>query len=162
VPTNNRHDLVDLGYIDVGDIDAADVAGIARIARPEQLTRGKRKPADRWSEIGRRDGLDRRRRNKRNERRGIDRLRREFARHPPPSSVNPRPAPIMERRKAPGLIIDPVPTPRLDPDPMPLAIGRPIRGDGPRIPDLAVIRCRRPLAVGIQLLKAGHCRRHMV
>ena len=44
---------------------------------------------------------------------------------PAPSAVPVDPASIVERRKSPGSIIHPSPSPRLDPRPMTVAVGRP-------------------------------------
>lgn len=101
----------DIGHADIGDIDVADINRIAGIVRPIQG--------------------DKRRR--------IDGLRNKIARHPAPALVDAGPASVVKRRKAPGLRINPVPSPRLDPDPVAVAVGSPIGGHRFRVPDRAVI-----------------------
>src|SRR5207253_465540 len=125
--------------------------------RPIHLARCKRKPADR------RPGFDGHRRpnagilDKGDERRRIDGLRNEIARDPPPALVDASPTSIVKWRETPRLRIDPVPSPRLDPDPMAVAVGSPIGGYRVRIPDGAIIRDGVPAAISVQLVEAGHC-----
>jgi len=152
---------VDLGDADVGDVDVAYVGRVAGIGGPIDLARRQRKPADRRSCIYRdRHGhRDRRRRNKGDECGCIDRHRDELAGHPAPAVVDTSPAPVMTRRKSPGLVVHPVPAPRLDPHPATLAVGCPPHRHRSREPNLAIGRRRGPLSILIELLVAGHRRR---
>src|SRR5271169_363414 len=72
------------------------------------------------------------------------------------------PATVMGWRKAPRLIVDPAPAPRRHPPPMAVAVGRPIRGQRVRDPDLAVFAIGPPAARGIERCKAGHRRGHVI
>src|SRR6059058_3307168 len=63
---------------------------------------------------------------------------------------------VMEWRKTPGLGVDPVPPPRLDPAPVAVAIGGPADRDRARIPDRTVIGGGAPAAVFVERLIAGH------
>jgi len=152
----------DIGHADIGDIDVADINRIAGIVRPIHLARRKREPADR------RPGFERCRRanagilDKGDKRRRIDGLRNKIARHPAPALVDAGPASVVKRRKAPGLRINPVPSPRLDPDPVAVAVGSPIGGHRFRVPDRAVIWNGVPAAIGVKLLEAGHCGGHVI
>jgi hypothetical protein len=154
----------DRGDVDVADVDIADIGRVAVIARPIDLARRQREPADRRSRIGRnRHGcLDCRLGDEGDQRRGIDRLGDELAGDPAPATLDMRPTSVMKRREPPGLVVHPVPAPGLDPYPAARAIGRPIGGHRFRVPDLAVIGGRGPFAVGIELLVAGHRRRDVV
>src|SRR4029077_11523429 len=135
-----RDNRVDLGDIDVGDIDVAYIGEVAGIGRPIDLARRQRKPADRRSSTDRdRYGHRYRRwRNEGDQRRRIDRLGGELAGDPRPAVVDTSPAPVMARRKSPGLVVHPVPAPRLDPDPAAVAVGRPAPRHRTRKPNLAV------------------------
>ena len=154
--------LIDRRDVDIGDVDVADIARVARVAWPIDFARRQRKPADRRPDTGRvpvaHTGLA----DKGDKRRRIDRHRHKLAGDPGPLVFDHRPAPVMERRKAPGLVIDPAPAPGLDPDPMPFAIRSPARRDAAREPDLAILRDGAPGAVLVELLIAGHLRRHVI
>ncbi len=65
----------------------------------------------------------------------------------------------MERREAPGLVVDPGPAPRIDPCPVTVAIGRPSGMQPAREPDVAVIGDRGPRPVRVEVLVADHLRR---
>jgi hypothetical protein len=154
VRSPRRHDCLyfgDIGRADIGDVDIADISRVTGIVRPIHLARGKREPADR------RPGFDGCRRAnagilyKGDKRRRIDGLRSEIARHPAPALVDAGPASVVKRREAPRLLVDPVPSPRFDPDPMTIAVGSPIGGHRFRVPDRAVVADRVPAAIGVKL-----------
>jgi hypothetical protein len=82
-----------------------------------------------------------------------DRHRRD----PAPRSAHVYPSAEMEWSPTPGGVIDPVPAPRLDPGPMSVAIGSPIRDQTRRKPDRAVGANVAPHAkVPAQVFVAGN------
>ena len=159
-------DLRDI--LDHAGIDAAYQPEVARIAGPVGLARRERKPRDDRADrvggaepdAGAADEVDRRRH--------IDRMRDLGARNPGPplgSGIcpgNPRPAPVMRRRKAPRHVVDPVPAPRCGPAPMPVAVGRPVIGHAFRDPHLAEPLGALPDAGAIERLPTCHPGRNML
>src|SRR6201999_3588185 len=65
----------------------------------------------------------------------------------------------MERREAPGAVVDPGLAPRPHICPVAITIGLPVAGHVARVPDGAVIRRALERAVLIEILGAGHLRR---
>src|SRR6202166_4110170 len=66
-----------------------------------------------------------------------------------------RPAAVVKRRKTPGCVILPGPTPRRDPGPLSLLVWRPVaRLRHVRHPDFAVCRVVAPGAIGIEVFIA--------
>jgi hypothetical protein len=59
----------------------------------------------------------------------------------------------MERRIAPGLIIDPTPSPRINPCPVSISVGSPAGGNSWE-PDVAIFAVRAPIAIVIEVLEA--------
>src|SRR6185295_2661884 len=68
----------------------------------------------------------------------------------------------MERREAPRGIVDPGPSPWLDPAPVTVAVWRPIDRDCARRPDPAVIGFLPPGSVLVEIFVAGHLARDIV
>src|SRR5205807_244986 len=81
------------------------------------------------------------------QRRRVDRRGDEVAGNPSPGSVDVGPSPVMGWGKAPGLIGDPGPAPRLDPAPITVAVGDPSYREPFGVPDLAVIGGGAPAAI---------------
>ncbi len=67
----------------------------------------------------------------------------------------------MKRCKPPGRGIDPGPAPRCHPGPTPLMERRPAWRHGARLPDLAKLGMRQPIAMAVELLPTAHAWRHM-
>src|ERR1019366_10350741 len=78
-----------------------------------------------------------------------------LARDPAPARADMSPAAVVEGCETPWSGVHPGPTPGRDIRPLTVPIGNPGRRDG-RIPDLAIIRRLRPLAIGLQVLAARH------
>src|SRR5205814_400668 len=142
-------------------IDRGDVTGIVCVPRPIGLAGAEREPAGQRADGG---GSDDRRRvaDPSDEPGRIDRVGGIVARGPAPQSVDIGPAAVMERRKPPGLDIDPVPAPRLDPAPIAVAVGYPADRHRAGEPYRAVAGDRAPAAVFVERLVPGHLRRDVV
>src|SRR5262249_47178852 len=97
--------------------------------------------------------------DKSDERRSIDRPRHQAARNPDPTTIKIGPAAVMKWRESPRRVIHPGPAPRLSPDPMAIAIRRPIRRDPVWEPDRTIFRNYAPDAVFIQVFIANHLAR---
>ena len=145
-------------------IDAAQIARAGNVAGHPQLTRGQREPADpaqpatdrdapRQVAVAAPDEADQRRR--------VGSRAAEHARNPGPARANLCPAPIVRWRETPGRIVHPGPAPGLDQAPLPVAVGRPVRRHGVRVPDGAVGDVAGPLAVAVQRLIADHVARQV-
>src|ERR1019366_1801251 len=80
---------------------------------------------------------------------------------PAPSAVPVDPASIVERRKSPGSIIHPSPSPRFDPRPVTVAVGRPARLHRSGYPDRAIHGRGLPDAVRVEVLVTDHTRRNI-
>ena len=89
---------------------------------------------------------------------GIDGSHLARPRYPAPPAINRGPASIMKRRVAPWVVIDPSPSPRIDPGPVALVIRRPARCY-PGKPDVPIARIRPPVTVVIQIFKPDDIRR---
>src|SRR5262249_8307626 len=73
--------------------------------------------------------------------------------YPSPSIFDEGPTPVVERRVAPGIIVDPSPTPRIDPRPVAFAIRHPAGRDSWE-PDVAILGIGTPVAVIIEVFVA--------
>ena len=155
-------DRVDHRAADIGDVDVAEIIPVTAVARPIDLAGAEREPADRRPDIGNVPVTDAGIANKGDQRRRIDRLRHEFAGDPRPLVLDHGPTAVMERREPPGLVIDPAPAPRIEPDPVALAVRRPAGRDPFRKPYLAILRHGAPAAVLVELLIPGHLRRDAI
>src|SRR5262249_39354074 len=81
--------------------------------------------------------------------------------HPAPASRNEDPAPIMERSKAPGCIVNPGPAPRLNPGPVAVAIRRPAHVDPCWKPHAAVGADFSPATVIVEIFISDYVRRNV-
>ena len=151
-------DIGDVGDIgDVRDVDLAHIARAGGIAGHVDFARREREPADGRTGAADGDGdVDARPAHPGHQRRRIDRPCRERPRRPAPGVAVVDPAAVMERREAPGRIVDPGPAPRTHPGPMTAAVRSPAAGDGARVPDGAVVGALLPAAVAVEVLRAGH------
>jgi len=83
------------------------------------------------------------------------------SRSPAPSAVPVHPASIVERRKSPGSVIHPSPSPRFNPRPVTVAVGRPTRLDRGGYPNRAVHGRVLPDAIGVEILITDYPRRNI-
>src|ERR1700682_3247333 len=95
--------------------------------------------------------------DKSHQRRCIYSLRIDRPRHPAPRSMEVGPATVVSYRKPPRRVIDPGPTPRRDPRPVPIMIGRPPRRNA-RYPNIPVLHIGTPGAEIIQVLVTNKIR----
>src|SRR6185369_17608044 len=124
------------------------------------LARRERDPADRWSAAADPDrNTDARPADPGDERRRVDRTRDVRARRPAPDVAAIDPSSVVERREAPGRIVDPGPAPRPHPRPVADAVRRPADRHLARHPERAVLGRLLPRAVAVEVLGAGHLRR---
>src|SRR5205814_6655502 len=145
----------------IRNVDAIEVTKTRAIPRNERFTESKRAPsisisaaeADTKSPSRAAEPCDQRGRIVRA---NIDRSGR-----PSPVIVVIDPAAIVERSVAPGLVFNPSPSPRINPDPMPVAVRCPTCVNLIRHPDVTIARSVTPLAVLIQVLRPDHVGRHI-
>jgi hypothetical protein len=102
---------------DVAAVDRTDIRRIGAVARPIDLAGGERKPAelrsDRPGDVQPRASAAK----KADKRRRIDRGGLETAGNPAPALTDESPTSVVRRRKPPRGVVDPGPTPWLDPGP---------------------------------------------
>ena len=167
----HRCDVRDAGHVGRGgdivriDITHVTVAGLVR--RDISLTRPQRDPADRTLGIAvPRVALAAANRDsdaqKGDQRRRVNGsfatlLLGAFRRYPAPARAFPHPAAIVERRKAPGRVVDPGPAPGSNITPMAIAIRHPRRCHR-RVPNPSILRARRPGADSVQSITTCHSR----
>jgi hypothetical protein len=132
---------------DLGRVDLAHMAGTTPVGRDIHLARRERKPADGRPCAGVRGSVGGRCADPGHQRRSVDRSRHPLARNPAPGATEERPASVVERCKAPGLVANPAPAPRINPDPAPRAVRCPVSGQRPRKPDGTVFGALIPVAV---------------
>src|SRR5262245_25948376 len=82
--------------------------------------------------------------------------------HPAPALAYVRPASVVKRRKSPRCFVNPRPSPRRDPDPASVVIGRPPDRNCRGRPDISVVRVIAPRTVLVQIFRADHIRRHVL
>jgi hypothetical protein len=90
------------------------------------------------------------------QRRRKHRARRVSTRRPAPAATPVDPAPIVKRRKAPGLCVDPGPAPRPQPDPAAIAVRRPTQLHADGHPQRTMFRMAFPAAITVQVLRPCH------
>ena len=174
---NSRH-RIDVGRIDVADVggrrivvdirnvvhvhngivhvDAREVFAARRVRRPIDVPRTKREPANTTADAERQRSAPVIAADESNERRRIHRTHPARTWHPAPLALHERPASIVEWRKAPCRLVDPGPTPRIDPRPATVAIRGPVGGDGRWRPHGSVRRIVAPRSVGVEIRIADH------
>ena len=154
------------GVVDVGDglrrnhgiaaIDVVEVAAADRVRGLIHLARRQRKPAHRCgARAARRDrDLEVLAADEGHQGRRVHRPLALGPGHPGPAAVDVGPATVVRNGVAPGRVIDPGPAPGIDPGPVPVAVGRPARGDASRCPDIAIVGVDAPTAVGVEVFVA--------
>ncbi len=156
-------DVIDRQIGDIGDVrhvDVADVVDARRVGRSVFLVGREREPADRLVAVMPIVRMPATTADEDDQGRRVDwTLDDHRPRHPAPAIADIGPAAVMERREAPGRIVDPRPAPRCNPAPMPIAIRRPIDRNRLRIPDRAITRLLAPATGGVEVLISGCFRR---
>ncbi len=143
-------------------VDPREVVAARVIRRHVDLARPQREPADRGTTSAQRDrcapvaAAD-----ERDQRGRVDRAHVARPRDPAPAVADVSPAAVVRRRKAPGLIVHPGPAPRFLPDPVTIAVRRPIGVDAAGEPDAAVALHRAPAAVLIEVGVTDHVVAHV-
>jgi len=82
-------------------------------------------------------------------------------RNPSPAPVNVDPSSVMKRRISPRRIVDPSPSPRIDPCPVPVMIWSPSRFHA-RIPDVSILWICLPVAVLVEIFESDNLLRAIV
>ena len=106
-------------------IDAAIVVAVGGVGRHISFARPEREPADGGAALladhrAKLDAAD-----EGDQRRRIDGLCSARPGNPTPALTYECPSPVMERRETPWCVIDPRPSPRIDPCPVAVAVRRP-------------------------------------
>src|SRR5262249_56286850 len=78
------------------------------------------------------------------------------ARYPSPPSTDIHPAAVVERRKAPGCVVNPGIAPWIDIRPVSVTVGRPTHDCGVREPDRPVFRHLPPSALVVQVFLSDY------
>src|SRR5713226_5709134 len=140
-------------------VDVDDVDEVAAAAEPgeERLAKTKREPA--YAEAEPKTPASAK---EPNERRSINGRPKERSGAPAPRAANERPAAVMKWSKTPGIVVNPSPTPRIDPPPITVAVGSPTRRHSGGVPHVAVFWLVAPRAVVIEIVITGHVARHIV
>ncbi len=147
-------DVRDVG--DVRDIDVAHVARADAVGRYVDLARRQRHPADSGPATHGDADLQARPADPGDQRRRVDRAAHVGARRPAPAAADVDPATVVERRKAPGRVVDPGPAPGRHPGPAAGGVRRPAGRDAARHPQRAVLGVLLPGAVAVEVFDAGH------
>ncbi len=135
----------------VVNIDDGDKAGAGKEPREERLPKAQREPAH--AKASPKTPASAKEAHKR---RPVNRRPIERARAPAPAAREIVPAAIMEGSKAPGVVVNPSPTPRVHPAPITVAVRSPTRGHIGGVPHMSVLRLIAPGAVVIEIVIAGH------
>ena len=143
----------------VDRVDSRDIGRAGAIHRPVHVARPQRIPRHA------RPATDRDRRghaaNETDHGRHVARPHRDRPGHPSPAAAEVGPAAVVRWREAPGLVIDPGPSPRRHPGPVPGAIRRPVRRHLAREPHRTVAGVLLPVAIVIKRGVPGHVGRHV-
>ena len=142
-------------------VEPARVVGAAAIDGHIDFARCQREPAGGWRAAERYGDGNIGGRMPGHHCRCIDRTRDALAGDPAPTTAILYPATVVEGGEAPRFMPDPVPAPGRDPDPVAGPVRCPVGGHGTRRPDGAVFRRVRPIAIGVEIVGAGHFRRHV-
>src|SRR5262249_51817574 len=146
----------DVGYVGdirhvpyVGDIHLLEVRIPVVIPREKRFSRSQGKPGlDAEADSNRKT----RAADERHQRRRIHRHDGHRPRQPSPGRPYERPAPVVERAKAPGFVFDPGPTPRIDPHPVAKTIRHPAYGHTGWEPDWSISSLVLPAAVVVEVV----------
>ena len=174
----NGRDRVDVGRVDVADVggrrivvdirnvvhvhngighvDLREVFAARRVRRPIDVAWTQREPANTTADAERQRSAPVIAADESDERRRIHRTYPARTWHPAPLALHERPASVVEWRKAPRRIVDPGPTPRIDPRPATIAVRSPVDGDGRRHPHGSVRGIVAPCSIGVEIRIADH------
>ncbi len=152
--------IIDIHDPRVADVHAAEVAKASAIPWEERLTEAQRAPSETSQGEAEVDTPARAAKPGHQcwciDWTGVNRPRR-----PSPVAARVHPAAIVEGSVSPGCVIDPGPTPRLNPDPVTILIRSPTRRHGTWNPHRTVRRDFTPHAVVIEVFVADRSRRHV-
>src|ERR1700737_3282847 len=136
-------------YVDVLHVAwAGAVGGNIHLARPQG------EPGDSAASAHRDRQIESGSSHERDQCRGVNGPDNHGTWHPAPASAHNGPSAIVEWREAPRLILNPRPSPWLDPDPMSVAVGSPASCDMRGKPHGAILRNASPLAVIVKIFVA--------
>src|SRR5208283_3815833 len=93
---------------------------------------------------------------------GVHRLHIHRPGYPSPAASDRDPAAVVEGSVAPGIVVDPGPSPGIDPGPMADVIGRPTNFNPIGEPDVAVSGIVAPIAVFIEIVEAHYIGREIL
>jgi len=111
----------------IRDVNRLNVLWRALVCRDVHVARAQREPAHSHT-AAKRDGYSKSSSADESHQSGsIHGSHGDRPRDPSPRSVNHSPPAVVKRREAPWLRINPSPSPRSDPNPMPFAVRRPVR-----------------------------------
>ena len=151
-----------VGVVDnrrICDVHARNVFPARVVRRDVDIARPKRKPTYRRSSAESNGNIHSPSASKAHpchERRGINRSQGDRTRYPAPGITEMSPAAVVIRRESPGLIVNPTPSPRIDPCPMTVVIGRPIGRHVAGHPALTILRDVTPRSIFIEILVSHH------
>ena len=149
--TNIRVQNINVSNERIVDVDGVNEPMAAVEPWVEWLSPAKREPAHAKAESKTPAATE-----ETDERRSIDRGTEVRTRAPAPGPANERPTSIVIGSKTPRRVVDPGPTPRSNPVPVAVAVGRPGGrhiGGKPHVP---ILRLVPPSAVVIEIVVAGH------
>ena len=146
-------DVVDDDVVDhrVAVVDLREIVAAGPVGRHVDFARAEREPANRGIATARDREVPAAAADEYHQRRRIRGALVARPRYPAPAVANARPTAVVRRREAPRGVVHPGPAPRLLPDPLAIAIRRPVRADPVRKPDVAVVRHRAPVAIAIEV-----------
>src|SRR5437588_12860736 len=146
--------IVDESIVDVDYVDECMAAGEPRKKR---FTPAQREPAHAKAESKAPASAE-----EADECRAIARRTKIRSRAPTPRAADECPAAIVIWGKTPGLVAYPGPTPRSDPGPIAVAVGRPVRPNVIGIPDISVDGLIASSPIIIDVVVTGHVARNVV
>src|SRR5262249_54938361 len=144
----------------IGDVHVVDVGAADPIRRYVHFARSQREPTHGRGTANPNTNREVRPTNPSHERGSIHRAHISHtdhcgtARHPTPHPAYDHPTPVMKRRKSPGLIVNPRVAPRVNVNPVAIAIRSPAHNSRVREPDGSILRSVAPASVLIQVFVA--------
>lgn len=144
----------------IGDIDPGNKRRTGRKGRKVDIAGSEREPAGHGSAAQpHRDSKSPAEAHPGYQSRSIYRRHLYRSRTPAPVSVDESPTAIVEGGEPPGLVIDPGPPPRIDPNPVAVVVRRPSGGNAVGHPDVAVVRHGIPASVLVEVFVSDDRRR---
>src|SRR5690349_4832379 len=159
--------VIDIGDIHIGDVrscdvDAVEVTAAHAVPRNIRFTKAQGAPtvaakASTEADTHAPSGAAK----PRNQRGSVVRTHIDWSRRPPPIVVVINPSAVVERSVAPRLIVNPSPSPRINPDPVSIAIRGPTYINMTRNPHIPVFSGFLPSTVFIEIFIANYIRRNI-